>query len=66
MSRDSTALTGSTDHSVRTVHGVAVGDLDEDGYEDIVSVSSEDLPAGGPRAPAPELGGEFQNLLGAT
>ena len=39
---DSAALAGSTDHNRRTVHGMAVGDLDDDGFVDIVSVSNFD------------------------
>ncbi len=35
---DSAALT--TDHQVRTVHGVATGDLDDDGFTDIVSAAN--------------------------
>lgn len=42
--RDSVALAGSTDHERRTVHGVASGDLDRDGFVDLVSVSNFDLP----------------------
>ncbi|MEM7351216.1 MAG: CRTAC1 family protein [Acidobacteriota bacterium] len=42
---DSAALAGSTDHERRTVQGVAMGDLDRDGFSDIVSVSNFDLPA---------------------
>ncbi|MEM7052807.1 MAG: CRTAC1 family protein [Acidobacteriota bacterium] len=33
----------STNHKVRTVQGVAVGDLNQDGFEDIVSVSNYDV-----------------------
>ncbi len=43
--RDFVALAGSTDHELRTVQGVASGDLDGDGFTDIVSVSNFDLPA---------------------
>ena len=35
----------ATNHSRRTVHGVASGDLNEDGFIDLVSVSSVDVPA---------------------
>ena len=42
--RDVAALAGSTDHLRRNIHGVAVGDLDRDGFEDIVSVSNLDFP----------------------
>ena len=42
--RDSAALARSADHVRRTVQGVAVGDLNLDGFEDIVTVSSVDVP----------------------
>lgn len=40
---DFDALAGSTDHSRRVVHGVASGDLDDDGFVDLVSVSNADI-----------------------
>lgn len=40
---DFEALADSTDHSRRIAHGVAVGDLDDDGFDDIVSVSNADI-----------------------
>ena len=43
--RDTEALAGSADHGRRTVQGVAVGDLDLDGFVDMVTVSSVDAPA---------------------
>lgn len=46
--RDSAALAGSTDHERRTVQGMAMGDLNRDGFSDIVSVSNFDLPAAEP------------------
>lgn len=36
---DAEALAGAANHSRRNDHGLAVGDLDGDGFEDIVSVS---------------------------
>jgi hypothetical protein len=42
---DAAALAGSTNHSRRNVEGVAVGDLNNDGFVDIVSVSSFDSSA---------------------
>lgn len=60
FSRDAVALAGSTDHVRRTVQGVAAGDLDNDGFVDIVSVSGEDINPATPLAPAPDLGGAFQ------
>ncbi|MEO1084272.1 MAG: CRTAC1 family protein, partial [Acidobacteriota bacterium] len=44
FSRDAHALAGSTDHERRTVQGMAMGDLDRDGFLDIVSVSNFDIP----------------------
>ncbi|MEO1231141.1 MAG: CRTAC1 family protein [Myxococcota bacterium] len=43
--RDARALARSTNHGRRTVQGLAVGDLNLDGFQDIVSVSSVDAPA---------------------
>ncbi len=40
---DLQALAGSADHHRRIVHGVAVGDLNDDGFSDIVSVSNADI-----------------------
>jgi hypothetical protein len=37
---DLEALAGSTDHGRRVVHGVATGDLDDDGFVDVASVAS--------------------------
>lgn len=48
--RDDKALSG-TDHSRRNVNGVAVGDLNQDGFVDIVSVSNQDWPSVAPLAP---------------
>ncbi|MEE8522290.1 MAG: CRTAC1 family protein, partial [Thermoanaerobaculia bacterium] len=46
FSYDGMALASSTDHARRNVQGMAVGDLDDDGFVDIVSVSNLDqLPA---------------------
>lgn len=35
--------TSSTNHYRRNVHGVAIGDLDEDGFDDVVSVANFDI-----------------------
>ena len=42
-----------TDHQRRTVHGVAVGDFDDNGFVDIVSVSNFDIPESVPLDPFP-------------
>ncbi len=57
--RNTSALAGSTDHLRRTVHGFAAGDLNQDGFVDMVSVSAQDYPEPFPLVPAPALGGEF-------
>lgn len=59
--RDRTALAQSTDHVRRNVRGMAVGDLDNDGFIDIVSVSNFDYPDPIPLHPAVSLGGEFDD-----
>ena len=59
FSRDADALAGSTDHNRRNVHGMAIGDLNDDGFTDIVSVSNFDFPEPIALTPAPALGGEF-------
>ncbi|MDJ0571595.1 MAG: CRTAC1 family protein [Pleurocapsa sp. MO_192.B19] len=41
---DSDGLANSTNHTRRNVQGVAVGDLNNDGFVDIVSVSNFDFP----------------------
>jgi enediyne biosynthesis protein E4 len=43
---DAAALAGSTDHLMRNAEGVATGDLDLDGFIDVVSVASFDLAPG--------------------
>jgi hypothetical protein len=44
FSYDALALAGSTNHTRRNVIGMAVGDLDGNGFVDIVSVSNLDMP----------------------
>ena len=60
---DATALVNSTDHSRRLVMGVAAGDLNDDGFTDIVSVSAADWNAAFPMPPIVEepFGGPFDN-----
>ena len=45
FTRATAALAGSADHGRRNVQGSAVGDLNNDGFVDMVSVSSFDTPA---------------------
>ncbi|VAW71502.1 hypothetical protein MNBD_GAMMA13-441, partial [hydrothermal vent metagenome] len=63
FTRDSLALTGSTDHTRRNVKGVAMGDLNNDGFPDIVSVSGQDWPTFAPLVPMLPfpLGGPFDS-----
>lgn len=48
-----------TDHTRRNVHGLAVGDLDNNGFPDIVTVSNLDIPDQTPLLFAPETKGVF-------
>ncbi len=41
--RDAVALAGSTNHLRRQVQGMAIGDLDDNGFPDLISVSSHDV-----------------------
>lgn len=60
--RDATALANSTNHSRRTIMGMAVGDLNEDGFIDIVSVSNMDTPEQVPLIPInASYGGPFDS-----
>ncbi len=60
FTRDAAALADSTNHTLRVVNGVATGDLDLDGFVDVVSVSNENAPPGTPLQLYPEVtGGPF-------
>jgi hypothetical protein len=48
---DSAALAGSTNHLDRNVEGLATGDFNNDGFTDVVTVSSFDVPPGSLRIP---------------
>jgi len=56
---DFDALAGSTNHNRRTVHGMALGDLDNNGFLDIVSVSNLDIPESIPLLSQRPLGSPF-------
>ena len=53
FSRDAEAFDRRNEHRRRNVQGVAVGDLDANGYDDIVSVSSFESPFPIPVLPVP-------------
>jgi enediyne biosynthesis protein E4 len=57
--RDTAPLAGSTDHLRRNVRGMAVGDLDGNGFDDIVSIANFDFPEPLALTLLPPLGGEF-------
>ena len=63
FSRDAVALSNSTNHVRRNVRGVAVGDLDNNGFVDMVSVSNQNWPDYAPLVPYPSapLGSDFDN-----
>ena len=48
---DLNALKNSTNHTLRNVQGYAAGDLNNDGFVDLVSVSSFDIPESFPLVP---------------
>ena len=53
--RDALALAGSTNHTRRNVQGMAVGDLNDDGFIDIISASNHDWPQPRPLVPQPPV-----------
>lgn len=63
--RDAVAFSKSTNHSRRDVQGSAVGDLNDDGFIDIVSVSADDWPEQFPLMPYADpqhqFGGQFDD-----
>ncbi|MEM9290842.1 MAG: CRTAC1 family protein [Acidobacteriota bacterium] len=59
--RNRDAFASTTDHQRRNVQGVAVGDLNGDGWEDIVSVSNFDAPATAPLIPVPGAQPPFED-----
>ena len=57
--RDGLAFAATTNHARRAVNGVAVGDLNQDGFVDIVSVSTQNWPMPLPLVPALPPGAGF-------
>ncbi len=66
FTRDSVALSSSSNHSRRNVQGMAVGDLNRDGFVDVVSASSmnwqEPLPLVPIVDPSMLVGSEFDEV----
>ncbi len=64
FSYDAQALANSTEHRRRTVKGVAVNDLNNDGFVDIVTVSAENWPEPQPLMPyiPNNFGGVFDDI----
>ncbi len=60
---DALALSQSTNHTRRNVRGVVMGDLNNDGFSDIVSVSAQNWPQFAPLVPLlpVPLGGPFDS-----
>jgi enediyne biosynthesis protein E4 len=59
--RDAAALAHSTNHARRTVAGMAMGDLNGDGFLDIVTASGSNTPESLPLMPFPvQFGGPFE------
>jgi len=56
---DAGAFDGPPRHNRRVVHGVASGDVDGNGFVDVVSVSSMNVPANIPLELLPPLGSPF-------
>jgi len=63
FSLDSAALANTTNHTRRNIMGLATGDLNDDGFIDLVTVANQDWPAEFPIAPMLPfpLGGPFDS-----
>jgi len=57
--RDGVAFSETVNHARRAINGLAVGDLNNDGFVDIVSVSTQDWPEPLPLVPALPPGAGF-------
>ncbi len=62
FNRDGTALPSSDYHLRRNVQGIAIGDLNNDGFMDIIDVSNQNWPDFMPLADYPALGGQFDGI----
>jgi len=58
------ALANGTDHARRIVTGFATGDLNLDGFVDLITVSNFNIPAELAITPGPQLGSVLDNLGG--
>lgn len=59
---EAAATSSGTDHRRRAVYGVAIGDLNNDGYPDIVTASNEDVAPDSDLQDCPvEFGGPFDD-----
>lgn len=61
FTRNRSAFPNAHAQLLRSVNGVASGDLDLDGFVDVVSVSAFDLPPSAPLRASPKLGGDFDD-----
>ena len=59
---DGKALAGSVNHTQREVQGMALGDLDGNGFVDIVTVSGFDIPDHAPFKNWRSLGGQMDGI----
>lgn len=62
FNRDGAALPTSDYHLRRNIQGLAIGDLNNDGFMDIIDVSNQNWPDSMPLADYPPLGGQFDGI----